>query len=82
MLTVGVDLAAEAAGTAVAHLRWSATGAALAELVHPADDKAVLAAITAADKADIDCPLGWPDAFVAFIRAHRDGTPQVTGDRQ
>ncbi|WP_281398007.1 hypothetical protein [Actinomadura alba] len=26
-----------------------------------------------ADKAGIDCPLGWPDAFVDFVTAHRAG---------
>ena len=26
-----------------------------------------------ADKAGIDCPLGWPDEFVSFMSAHRAG---------
>jgi Protein of unknown function (DUF429) len=26
-----------------------------------------------ADKLGIDCPLGWPDAFVDFVTAHRAG---------
>jgi hypothetical protein len=73
MLTVGVDLAAEFAGTAVARLDWSPAGAVLRDLVVPADDDAVLRAVLAADKAGIDCPLGWPEAFVAFVDAHRSG---------
>src|SRR5215472_3427398 len=38
-----------------------------------ADDEAVLAALAEADKAGIDCPLGWPDAFVAFVAEHQRG---------
>ena len=73
MLTVGVDLAAESAGTAVARLDWSPTGATLRDLVVPADDDTVLRAVLAADKAGIDCPLGWPEPFVEFVDAHRSG---------
>lgn len=74
MLTVGVDLAAEAAGTAVAWLDWSAAGAVVRDVVHPAGDGDVVAAIGQASKAGIDCPLGWPDEFVSFVHAHRTGT--------
>jgi hypothetical protein len=28
----------------------------------------------AADKAGIDCPLGWPEKFVKFISTHHTGT--------
>jgi predicted nuclease with RNAse H fold len=74
MLTVGVDLAAEPTGTAVACLDWSMTGASLSLLLGPADDDAVVAEIMRADKAGIDCPLGWPDEFVSFLLAHQAGT--------
>jgi predicted nuclease with RNAse H fold len=77
VLSVGVDLAAEFVGTAVARLHWSATGAVLGDLVLPADDDAVVEAILAAEKAGIDCPLGWPEAFVSFVTAHHDGTVPV-----
>jgi predicted nuclease with RNAse H fold len=30
-----------------------------------------LAALARAGKAGIDCPLGWPDAFVGFVADHR-----------
>ncbi len=73
MLTVGVDLAAEAANTAVAWLDWSAAGASVRDLVRGASDDVIVGAIRQAAKAGIDCPLGWPDTFVAFISAHRDG---------
>jgi predicted nuclease with RNAse H fold len=33
----------------------------------------VLAALAEADKAGIDCPLGWPDEFIRFVTAHQAG---------
>ena len=80
MRSVGVDLAAEPAGTAVATLDWSGAGAVVTDLVLPADDPAVLAAVLAADKAGIDCPLGWPAPFVAFVTAHEQGHVPVPAD--
>jgi predicted nuclease with RNAse H fold len=73
MFTVGVDLAAEPAGTAVATIAWSAGRAWVRGLVVGADDDAVVAAIDGADKVGIDCPLGWPVAFVEFVSAHHEG---------
>jgi len=73
VLTVGVDLAAEPAGTAVATIEWSPGAAALREVVVGADDEVLLDRIGRAAKAGIDCPLGWPAAFVEFVRAHHDG---------
>lgn len=34
-------------------------------------------AIERADKAGIDCPFGWPERFVSFVTAHRDGPVAV-----
>jgi len=79
VLTVGIDLAAEPAGTALALVQWSASGAWLREVIRPADDDAVIAAVRSADKAGIDCPLGWPDAFVSFVGAHQQGAA-LSGD--
>jgi predicted nuclease with RNAse H fold len=73
MLTVGVDLAADPAGTAVAVVRWSEAGARVEDVILPAGDDAVLTALRAADKAGVDCPLGWPEAFVSFVTAHQEG---------
>ncbi len=73
MLTVGVDLAAEAVRTAVAAIRWEPSGATVCDLLAGADDEAIVAAVSRADKAGIDCPFGWPDAFVAFLAEHRAG---------
>ena len=73
VLTVGVDLAAEPTGTAVAVVQWTASEARLRDVFRPGDDDTVIAAIRSADKAGIDCPLGWPDSFVSFVRAHQRG---------
>lgn len=73
MLTVGVDLAAEAARTAVAGLRWGPGRVDVAELAVGADDARVVAAVAGADRAALDFPFGWPDPFVDFLVEHRDG---------
>ncbi|GLW12559.1 hypothetical protein Misp01_76870 [Microtetraspora sp. NBRC 13810] len=73
MLTVGVDLAAEAERTAVAWIDWAADGARVGRVEVMAGDELVIEAIMAADKAGVDCPLGWPDRFVDFVVAHRAG---------
>ncbi|WP_440086163.1 DUF429 domain-containing protein [Streptosporangium sp. LJ11] len=79
MLTIGVDLAAEADRTAVAWLDWSTDGARVRDLKIQAGDDLIVEAIKSADKAGIDCPLGWPDKFVDFIVAHRTGHVEVPG---
>ncbi len=77
--TVGVDMAAEAKGTAVAVVEWPEAAsrpdepARLAELRVGSGDEAVLAALDGADKAALDCPLGWPEPFTEFVVAHRTG---------
>jgi predicted nuclease with RNAse H fold len=73
MQTAGVDLAAEPARTALAVIRWHDGKAAVTKLVRGADDDVIVAAIADADKAGIDCPLGWPEAFVAFLADHQAG---------
>jgi predicted nuclease with RNAse H fold len=73
MRTVGVDLSAEPAGTAVATLEWADGAAVVTELAERADDATVIEAVERADKAGIDCPFGWPLPFVEFVSGHRDG---------
>jgi len=73
VLTVGVDLAAEAARTAVAGLRWGPGRVDVVEMVLGADDARVLAAVAGADRAALDFPFGWPDPFVDFLVQHRAG---------
>ena len=76
---VGVDLAAEPVRTAVAVLTWADSKAVVEHLCVGADDEAVLAALATADKAGIDAPFGWPDAFAAFLAAHQAGDVPVPG---
>ena len=71
------DLAAEPEGTAVARVDWLAGRAVVRDVRWGADDGAVLAALAEAGSAGIDCPLGWPDAFVAFVVAHQRGLVPV-----
>jgi predicted nuclease with RNAse H fold len=75
--TVGIDLAAEPTTTAVAVIDWQAGDAQVAALQVPADDDAVLRHAEGAEKVGIDCPLGWPDSFVDFVHAHRDGPTEA-----
>jgi predicted nuclease with RNAse H fold len=77
MRTVGVDLAAEPVRTAVAWIDWSAGGARVGGVELGADDGMILDAVANSDKAGVDCPFGWPDEFVDFVIAHRDGNVEV-----
>lgn len=80
VITVGVDLAAEPKGTAVASIDWSGRRAVVRDLVIGADDALVLTTIASADKIGIDCPLGWPVPFVEFISGHRAGHVAIPPD--
>jgi predicted nuclease with RNAse H fold len=80
VLTVGVDLAAEPKGTAVAWVKWGAGRAVVLRVSSGADDETILRALAEADMAGIDCPLGWPDAFVGFIADHHRGAVTIPGN--
>src|SRR5260370_17879312 len=80
MLTVGVDLAAEPEATGGARSEWSCGRGRICDVICGADDGMILAAIAEAQKAGIDCPLGWPDDFVAFVAAHQAGHVTIPGD--
>ncbi|GAA0953249.1 DUF429 domain-containing protein [Actinocorallia libanotica] len=77
MRTVGVDLAAEPVRTALAWVDWSSDGARVDRVKVGADDGLILDAVMKADKAGIDCPFGWPEEFVDFVTAHRNGHVEV-----
>lgn len=80
MRTVGVDLSAEAKGTAIAVIDWHTGRGRLNEVRVGADDAVVLTALDTADRAAIDSPLGWPEPFIDFLIAHRAGrAPAPTG---
>ena len=75
MRTVGIDLAAEPAKTAVATIDWGARSARVVDLRLGATDDDLVGAVRGADKSGIDAPFGWPDAFVDFVLAHHERRP-------
>lgn len=85
MITAGLDLSTQAAKTAVAVLDWGNGAARLVELSLGMDDDAVVSLAGRVDALGVDCPLGWPDDFVAFLTAHAGGgvelDPQESGEQ-
>ncbi|MEV7621773.1 DUF429 domain-containing protein [Actinoplanes sp. NPDC089786] len=73
VLTLGVDLAAADERTAVALVEWADGRATLRELALGVTDERIAADIGRVGKAGIDCPLGWPAAFVSFVADHQTG---------
>ncbi len=74
MITAGIDLSADPRKTGVAVLSWASDGCGVDRLsVGDLDDSGLCALIGEVDKSGIDCPLGWPSAFVDYVIAHRAG---------
>lgn len=73
MISAGIDLAAEAATTAVAVIQWEGEGGVLTDLQLGVDDQRIRAVVAASDMTGVDCPFGWPDSFVSFVADHRAG---------
>ena len=75
MVTVGVDLAAQPARTAVCIVRWAP---GIPEIGLPEtgfNDQRLLELFDQADKIGIDVPLGWPEGFVTALTSHHRGAP-------
>ncbi|WP_443094296.1 DUF429 domain-containing protein [Pseudarthrobacter sp. ATCC 49987] len=70
VLTLGVDLAAGTRKTAAAVLEWSGGTARLVHLALDVGDEEIVRLFGASDMTGIDCPVGWPDAFLPFIAGH------------
>jgi predicted nuclease with RNAse H fold len=66
----GVDLAAEAAGTALAVLSAGGGAVALKSLQLGLDDEAIVRATREVKLIGIDCAFGWPRDFVDFVSRH------------
>lgn len=79
MRTLGVDLAAEAANTAIAGIDWSPAGASAHHVQVSITDDVLVDAVRGADRSGIDCPLGWPTEFVRFLGAWSAGTLVAPG---
>lgn len=77
MRALGIDLASQADKTAACLVQVTLdTGRVeVLRLEMGLDDAALLERIRQADATGIDCPLGWPDAFVSLVTAHHDQTP-------
>lgn len=82
MITLGVDLASQPERTAACALEWANGRARVLDIACGQDDDALLARIRGADKAGLDVPFGWPDAFVeAVARFHAGGAWPETSVR-
>jgi hypothetical protein len=57
----------------VATIKRADTRAVVRDVSRPADNDSVMSVIEEADKTGIDCPFGWPDAFVRFVATHHCG---------
>ncbi|AXJ09547.1 DUF429 domain-containing protein [Arthrobacter sp. PM3] len=75
MRTLGVDLAAATKKTAAAVIEWSGGTARLVHLALDVSDEEIVRLFSVSDMTGIDCPLGWPDAFLPFIAGHLNFDP-------
>lgn len=77
--TIGVDLAVRPQATAVAEICWSRGDSA--EVKTPTlgcedeDLLELLSGLTRDERAGVDCPFGWPKAFVEAAAAHAHHQP-------
>jgi hypothetical protein len=77
-ISVGVDFAASPKNTAACEVRWYAGHAVVERVDTSVDDRAFLSLLENLPdegRLGLDCPLGWPVAFVSAIRAHGDHEP-------
>ncbi|WLQ08230.1 DUF429 domain-containing protein [Arthrobacter oryzae] len=70
MRTLGVDLAAATRKTAAAVIEWAGGGARLVHLGLDVTDEEIVELFGSCDMTGIDCPVGWPDAFLPFLAGH------------
>ncbi|WP_278234717.1 DUF429 domain-containing protein [Isoptericola sp. AK164] len=74
LLAAGIDLSADPRKTGVATIAWHGDDATVVEVaVGRHDDAALCEVVRAAGTTGVDCPIGWPDAFVDYVVAHRAG---------
>ena len=73
MLTAGVDLSSQDAGTAACVIDWCGESATVIQLTVRVNDAAITNLLMTADKVGIDAPLGWPIAFVDAVAQHSRG---------
>ncbi len=79
--TVGIDLAADPSGTAIAGVTWGDRVAVVGPILTKAGDDIVLHWMRHPDAAiGIDCPFGWPAKFVDLVSRHSSGDLQIAAD--
>jgi len=77
MLTLGIDLAAEAKGTALTQILWSKDQAEIVQLQLGVEDEVIVQYALDSEKIGIDCALGWPTDFVQFLNSHSANDPEA-----
>ncbi len=65
-----MDLAAATKKTAVAVLAWDSGSARLEHLALDVGDAGIVELFGTSSMTGIDCPVGWPDAFLPFLTGH------------
>lgn len=82
MLTAGIDLAAQPAKTGAVLVDWSSEPPTVVRAWRKVTDEQILALCEEVarqrGRVGIDCPLGWPRPFVAFVAAHSANRPLPT----
>lgn len=74
MITLGIDLASRPERTAACAIEWTDGRARVVDVACGQDDDALLERIAGVDKAGLDVPFGWPEAFVDHVtRFHAGG---------
>jgi predicted nuclease with RNAse H fold len=68
-VTVGVDLSARDTKTWIASIDW-ADGQAHVQVERGVKDERIVEVAQTAAKVGIDCPFGWPRAFVKYVNDH------------
>ena len=72
MKTVGIDLAARDKNTAMCVIDWTDDRVDVEPPTAGPDDDALLKAIEGCERAGIDAPFGWPQAFADAVAAHQE----------
>lgn len=65
-----MDLAAATKKTAAAVIDWTGGGARLVRLALDVTDEEIVELFGSTDMTGVDCPVGWPDAFLPFLAGH------------
>lgn len=73
--TLGIDLSAQPKGTAACRIAWDASGGRVEDLIVGADDDSLTHLRSGVAITAVDCPFGWPVAFVSAVAGWRSGSP-------